>query len=181
MSLLKLSRRGTALVAFCALLLAPAASFAAGAGGFEEIKWEALVPKGWDPAKDFKNLDLSKLQDGDPKAAEALQAMKAAWDLAPTEPSLNGKKIRLPGFVLPLDQSDSLKTFLLVPYFGACIHSPPPPANQIIQVVLDKAVKGFRSMDPVWVQGTMELFRTDSPWGSVGYRLKAVKVEAYKP
>ena len=50
-----------------------------------------------------------------------------------------------------------------------------------MQVVLDKPVKGFRTMDPVWVMGTMETFRSDSPWGGVGYRLKGVKVETFNP
>ena len=153
----------------------------AGLADYADIKWEQLVPKDWDPSQQFKGMDFSKLQDGDPKATEMLASLKNAWDAAPAEPSLQGKKIRMPGFLLPLDTSESLKTFLLVPYFGACIHSPPPPANQIVQVVLDKPVKGYRTMDAVWVNGTMEIFRSDSPWGAVGYRLKGVKVEAYKP
>ena len=149
--------------------------------GYDDIRWEHLVPKDWDPSAQFKGMDFSKLQDGDPKATELLASLKSAWDAAPAEPSMQGRKFRLPGFLLPLDSSESLKTFLLVPYFGACIHSPPPPANQIVQVVLDKPVKGFRTMDPVWVMGTMEIFRSDSPWGGVGYRLKGVKVETFKP
>jgi hypothetical protein len=149
--------------------------------GYPEIRWEALVPKDWDPAKQFKALDLSKLQDGDPKAAEALASMRSAWDAAPAEPSMNGRKVRIPGFVLPLDQAgEAVKSMLLVPYFGACIHTPPPPANQIIQVQLAKPQKDLRTMDAVWVSGTLEIFRSDSPWGGVGYRLKAVKVEPYK-
>ena len=45
----------------------------------------------------------------------------------------NGKQVKLPGFVVPLEYSDKgrVKEFLLVPYFGACIHYPPPPPNQI--------------------------------------------------
>ena len=68
-----------------------------------EIKWEGLVPKGWDPAAEFKGLDLSKMQDSDPKAMETLDKLKAAWDNAPAEPSLNGKKMRIAGFALPLE------------------------------------------------------------------------------
>ena len=85
----------------CLLLSAPLHA----AEKYEEIKWELLVPKGWDPARDFKALDLSKLDDADPRAAEALQKLKEMWDQAPTEPALAGKKIRLPGFVIPLDRT----------------------------------------------------------------------------
>lgn len=90
------------------------------------LKWEALIPKGWDPVKDFKGIDLSRMQDGDPRAMEALDKPKQAWDNAPSEPSLNGRKIRIAGFALPLEGEGSKVTeFLIVPYFGACIHSPP--------------------------------------------------------
>ena len=148
--------------------------------GYETIKWESLVPKDWDPAKAFRSLDLSKLQDSDPKAMEALQSLRKAWDDAPVEPSMHGRKVRLPGFVLPLDQAgESLKRMLLVPYFGACIHTPPPPSNQIVQVDFAKPQSGLKTMDPVWVSGTLEVFRSDSPWGAVGYRLKAVQVVPY--
>jgi hypothetical protein len=61
---------------------------------------------------------------------EAMQAMRDIWDKAPTNPAVEGMKARLPGYVVPLDtQPAGIKEFLLVPYFGACIHSPPPPAN----------------------------------------------------
>ena len=157
-----------------------APAFAAAPAGFETIKWDALVPKDWDPAKQFKSLDLSKLKDGDPQANEALQSLRKAWDNAPAEKSMNGRKVRMPGFVLPLDQSgEAVKRLLLVPYFGACIHTPPPPANQIVQVDLATPKKDLRTMDAVWVSGTLEVFTSDSPWGAVGYRMKAVSIEPY--
>jgi hypothetical protein len=50
----------------------------------------------------------------------------------------------------------------------------------MIHVVPAKPVRGFNSMDAVWVNGSMEIDRSDSPWGKTAYRLKAAKVEAYK-
>lgn len=146
---------------------------------YKEIRWEALIPKNWDPSKDFKNLDMNFLNDGDPRAMAALQTMREAWDKAPVEASLNGTRIRIPGFIVPLDgERGKLREFLLVPYFGGCIHTPPPPANQIIDVVLDKPAK-IQMMDAVWVSGVLETTRSDTSMGSAGYRLKGVKVEAY--
>lgn len=154
---------------------------AADDGAFKELQWETLIPKSWNPAADFKSFDLAKLKDSDPRAMEALQTLRTAWDNAPAEPSMDGRKVRIPGFMIPLDRvGESVKTFLLVPYFGACIHSPPPPANQMILVTLTKPVGGFISMSPVWVNGTMKIDRTDSPWGKAAYLLKASKVEAYR-
>lgn len=154
------------------------------ADAFKEIRWEDLAPKGWDPAKEFKALDLGKMQDSDPRAMEALQKMKALFDDAPTEPAMAGQKIRLPGFVIPLEhKGEQVTEFILVPYFGACIHSPPPPANQIIHALVAKTAKPIgklRSMDPVWASGTLSLHRADTPWGKAGYRLAVEKVVPYE-
>lgn len=154
---------------------------AAKAGAFRTVNWDELVPKDWDPMAEFKGLDFSILQDGDPRAAKMLQKMREVWDNAPANPALVGQAIRIPGFVVPLEETkDGLKEFLLVPYFGACIHSPPPPANQIIHVLPKTAAKGVRSMDPVWISGTLAQVKTDSYMGAAGYRVEAVVVEPYK-
>ena len=151
------------------------------ADAWPELKWEAMVPKGWDPSGEFKNLDLSKMQDSDPKAMEALDKLKQAWDNAPAEPSLNGRKIRIAGFALPLERKgDKVVEFLLVPYFGACIHTPPPPANQIIHAKSDKPLTGVRMMVPIWAYGTLSVARGDTTWGVAGYRLTVDKVAPYE-
>jgi len=153
--------------------------------GYTEIRWDDLVPKGWDPTqllKDKGGGNLAALQDGDPKANALLQQMREVWDNAPTEPELNNTRIKLPGYLVPLEEVAAGHTeFLLVPYFGACIHTPPPPANQIVLVVPAKPAGGLRSMDTVWVSGVLKTTRTNSPMGSSGYRLEAALVERYKP
>jgi hypothetical protein len=84
--------------------------------------------------------------------------MRSAWDQAPVETALNGQKVRIAGFVVPLERKgEQILEFLLVPYFGACIHVPPPPANQIIHVIPDKPVSGMKTMDAMWVSGTLKL------------------------
>jgi hypothetical protein len=146
-----------------------------------EIKWEALVPKGWDPSKEFKNLDFSKLQDSDPRAMEALDKLKREWDNAPAEPSLNGQRIRIAGFALPLErQGDKVTEFLIVPYFGACIHTPPPPANQIIHAKSAKPLSGVKMMVPLWTYGTLTVQRGETAWGVAGYQLTVDKVAPYE-
>ena len=69
--------------------------------------------------------------------------------------------------------------FLLVPYFGACIHSPPPPSNQIIHVLPKAPAKGLRSMDAVWISGTLRTVRADTSMGVSSYRMDAVLVVPY--
>ncbi|KPF58243.1 hypothetical protein D621_06525 [beta proteobacterium AAP51] len=151
------------------------------ATGFKTITWEALVPADWDPFAEFKGIDLASMQDGDPRANELLKRMREIWDRAPVNTALVGQRVRIPGFVVPLeDTKDGIKEFLLVPYFGACIHSPPPPSNQIIHVLPKTAVKGIRSMDAVWITGTLSNTQTDSYMGASSWRVDAVGVVPYE-
>ncbi|GDY27314.1 MULTISPECIES: DUF3299 domain-containing protein [unclassified Agarivorans] len=69
---------------------------------------------------------------------------------------LDGKPIRIPGFIVPLDSEGELVTeFLLVPYFGACLHYPPPPPNQIVYVTYKQGLQLEDLWEPVWVEGTI--------------------------
>jgi hypothetical protein len=150
------------------------------AGGWEEIPWDDLMPPDWDPLKDLGVTDLGSISDGDPRAEALMQKLRDVLDKAPTRPELDGRKVRLPGYVVPLDGmlGGNLKEFLLVPYFGACIHSPPPPANQIILVRSGRG-RSLETMDAVWVNGTLRVARSDSRMGISGYALDAVSVEPY--
>ena len=160
--------------------LAAPAKPAATPGAPRTITWDALVPAGWDPFKDFKDLNFQMLDDGDPRAAAMLKKMREVWDNAPVNTALVGQSVRIPGFIVPLEDSkEGLKEFLLVPYFGACVHSPPPPANQIVHVLPKSPAKGFRSMDAVWITGTLSTGRTDSYMGAASYRIESVSVVPY--
>jgi uncharacterized protein len=156
---------------------APAATAPA---AVKTVSWESLLPPNWDPMKEFRSLDLQGLSDGDPRANELMAKMRKSWDNAPVNQTLVGQQVRIPGFVVPLEEGpDGLKEFLLVPYFGACIHSPSPPSNQIIHVLPKSAAKGYRSMDTVWITGTLASVQTDSFMGAASWRMEAVSVTPY--
>lgn len=94
---------------------------------------------------------------------------------------LDGKLVRIPGFVVPLDDfQEEGAEFLLVPYYGACVHTPPPPPNQIVMVGMSgkKAVK-LNLFDAVWMSGRLKIASVESPYGTVGYTLEGMKVEPY--
>jgi hypothetical protein len=149
-------------------------------GNVRTISWDVLVPADWDPFKDFRGLDFQMLDDADPRAGAMMKKMREVWDNAPVNQALVGQKVRIPGFVVPLEDSkEGLKEFLLVPYFGACIHSPPPPSNQIIHVLPRAPAKGLRSMDAVWISGTLTNVQTDSYMGAASWRLEALSVAPY--
>lgn len=102
---------------------------------------------------------------------------------------LNGKNIRLPGYLLPLEfENKKVTEFLLVPWVGACIHTPPPPPNQIVHVKLDTGFDiGDEVFTAVWVNGVMkneknnpELSFVDGKQNiDVSYVMQAEKVELY--
>lgn len=105
-------------------------------------------------------------------------------------PSLDKKVIKLPGYVLPVDFKGTLvKTFLLVPYVGACVHVPPPPLNQIVFVQADKPFKSDELFKPVWVTGPIRVGKGNKKLELVdgsndvtfGYSLKATRIEPYEP
>jgi uncharacterized protein len=147
---------------------------------YREVKWDELVSPSWNPEAIIKSMNLDMMLDGDPRANAALERLRQEWDNAPGNPALNGVDVKLAGFVVPLErEGDSLREFLLVPYFGACIHVPPPPANQIVHVVSPKPVPNAATMDAVWVSGKLALFPTATQMGRSSYRLQAAIVEPY--
>ena len=95
---------------------------------------------------------------------------------------LNGKRVNIGGYVVPLDfEATSIKEFLLVPFVGACIHVPPPPANQIIYVKAEDGFEVSGSFDPVTVTGTIKTETAFTGLADAGYSIDAEAVEVIKP
>jgi hypothetical protein len=100
---------------------------------------------------------------------------------APLVESLNGKYVKIPGFVVPLEGNAEVTTeFLLVPYFGACIHVPPPPSNQIVHVKLAQGVPIDNLYDAIWVTGKLSTQGWKGDIASVGYSLEGESVTAFE-
>ena len=102
---------------------------------------------------------------------------------------LDNKFVRIPGYALPLEHQDTaVRELLLVPYVGACIHVPPPPANQMVYVRLNKAHTFNDLYEPVWITGqisikaaSQKLFLVDGSADiDTGYTLEGVRIEPYE-
>ncbi|RFB01755.1 DUF3299 domain-containing protein [Parvularcula marina] len=133
----------------------------------QEISWNDLVPEGVEEVE-APELDHEKIgqQTGS----------------AETVAELDGAYIKMPGFMLPLDYTERgrVRAFLLVPYYGACIHVPPPPPNQIVFVdTAEKPVESKGLWDPVWVTGTMRVKPNENDLGDTAYTLELEKLEPY--
>lgn len=157
---------------------------------YKELNWEELLPADWDPLKPLKGLDLDNLKDSDPRARDALIAVGEAWKNAPIEPKLNGLRVKIAGFVVPLDINKAkVKEFLLVPYFGACIHVPPPPSNQVVHAfnakISDKhendyLIQAAKTLGPITLVGILETVASNTSMGSAGYKIQIDTIEQYK-
>ncbi len=120
--------------------------------------------------------DVNRMNDSDPQAKKILDELWAAYENAPVAHKLNGKTVRISGFVVPLESSEQISEFLLVPYFGACIHVPPPPANQIIYIRSDKGISIEKLSYPVRVAGMLKTESTSSDLAESGYSMNAYEI-----
>ncbi len=149
--------------------------------GVRDLKWDDLVPKDWNPRRLFNELGLGAMRDGDPRADELLARIRAEWDRAPVVKDLDGTQVRLPGFVVMLEGTPKgITEFLLVPYFGACIHVPPPPSNQLVHVFPHQPVPESTAMQAVWVVGTLNAAAGRTKLGAAGYRITGARVDKYE-
>lgn len=146
----------------------------------ETIEWDILMPADYSPMEIFDASQFSSLDDYDPMAEIKLKVMMEALSSAPVVPEMDGKMVRIPGFVVPLvEEGLKVTEFFLVPYFGACIHVPPPPSNQIIHVTFEPGVNVENLYDAIWIVGKLSVKTTLHELGTSGYIMDAYRVEAY--
>ncbi|NVK24922.1 MAG: DUF3299 domain-containing protein [Gammaproteobacteria bacterium] len=133
----------------------------------KELEWADLVPK--DYAIDTPDIEHIGQALAGPQTINA-----------PVVDELNGKLVKIPGFVVPLEGDDEKVTeFLLVPYFGACVHVPPPPSNQIVYVTIPEGAPAEAMYDPIWVIGTLSTKSWSGELAQVGYTMQGIKVAPY--
>ncbi len=153
--------------------------------GFKTLKWEGLVAPGFDVDSILKKYEpiVSKLEEGSDEANKLYEKMQAEYNKAPPNQSLANKKVSIPGFIAPLEQKDGvISEFLLVPYFGACIHSPAPPANQTVHVkVASKdGISVNDAYDPIWVSGELLIDKSTTDIGTASYKVEGAKIQKYE-
>jgi len=95
--------------------------------------------------------------------------------------NLDGAMIRIPGFVVPLefDEEQTISQFFLVPYFGACLHMPPPPPNQIIRVNAPKGIQMSALYDPFWIEGQLSTSFQENDMATSAYAMRLQRIEPY--
>lgn len=183
-----MTRFSVALLVAVLLLLGPVQLHAAEPP--RNLKWaEMMPPRTADKPKTLKPFFASR-GDPAPEHADGEAAPpytpEGKWMSRPSKqrggppavvPELDGQRVRIGGYVVPLDfEATRITEFLLVPFVGACIHVPPPPANQIIYI---KAAEGFEIaevFDPVYVTGTMRTKGEVTGLAEAGYTIEAEEI-----
>ncbi len=170
-----------------------ASAHSAYASEFKEIDWIELMPKAdlealLNPPSYVTDVEDGSLED---QLANQIQSSpvtvpkdryQQALVSQEVVAEMDGKMIRLPGFIVPLEyKSEQIVTkFFLVPYFGACIHVPPPPPNQIILIDYPKGLKLESIYDPYWLTGVLKVTLTQNDVATSSYSLELKTYELYK-
>ena len=154
------------------------------------LEWDQLMPPGYleslieeSKREAEQNKNLFSFDDSSEEAQAAYEELKIKLSSAPIVPELDNKLVKLAGFVVPLDfdfDNETFKEFLLVPYYGACIHVPPPPSNQIVHISSTEPLKQDWLDYAVWVTGTLKTKSVYSEYGFAGYSMVNADLDVYK-
>ncbi|MEM8577948.1 MAG: DUF3299 domain-containing protein [Pseudomonadota bacterium] len=137
------------------------------------VEWDDLIPPGVPYAEIIGEGEMDVLAD----------TWKPVFDANGTQfnPVLDGAFIRMPGYIIPMAfDGTGVSEFLLVPYVGACIHTPPPPPNQLVYVEVDDPWPSNQLWDAVWVTGEMRAHLTDTHLAEAGYAMAATEIEVFR-
>jgi len=191
-----MSKYVTNMVAWCVIALASlvfTCESAAQSSNYKEIEWIQLMPKDdldalLNPPEYLEEIVDGSEQDTlnslDAKAFDNEQDKRyqQALNSVRVIESYNNKKLRIPGFIVPLESEEGkrISEFFIVPYFGACLHMPPPPPNQIIYVKFEQGVDLKSLYDAFWFEGTLTINTVENELGTSAYQLKLDNVLPYE-
>ena len=159
---------------------------------FETIEWPDLMPPEvlailLNPPEYIAEIEdgsaedqiSSQIKSGVKQSEE--DAYQQALVSTDVNEALDGALIRIPGFVVPLefDEEQTISQFFLVPYFGACLHMPPPPPNQIILVNAPKGIQMSALYDPFWIEGQLSTSFQENDMATSAYAMRLQRIEPY--
>lgn len=136
-----------------------------------DLEWKDLLPQGQTTIppslRSILPHDESDLAASQPQST----GVRTDW---------NGRIVRLRGFIVPIDyEGTGVTVFILVPYVGACVHVPPPPANQLVFVTTSDPYESKGLFEPVNVTGMFGSASMSTQLADIGYALSADLIEPY--
>lgn len=160
------------------ILLACTSLLAQSADQYRVLDWLDLL----DDRDRQATLNLPELDHSSENGFIANEAWQEVLNSTRVRPELDRQRIELAGFVVPIDTNDKgdVTEMFLVPYFGACIHVPPPPANQIIHIKYPKGLALEDLTTPFRVQGTLRVETVRNDLASASYAMQADQILLYE-
>ena len=137
------------------------------------VTWDMLIPPGVPYSEIIGEGEIDEVND----------TWNPIYDSNATKlnEALSGAYIRMPGYIVPLDlTSAGTSAFILVPYVGACIHTPPPPPNQLVYTTVDPPWQMEDPWNAIWVTGTMSTKLQSTDIAETGYALVADEIELFE-
>lgn len=153
------------------------------ARGVKKIGWEELMPEGeQERLEQMYQSQMAMLYSGGGIVEGSAADTAVQIGTFNTVKELNEQKIRIPGYTVPFEYGAKaeITEFLLVPYFGACIHSPPPPPNQTVFVQTDTPIQLKDLAQAVWIEGTLYAETQTSDLADAAYTIKLDTIEEYQ-
>lgn len=150
--------------------------------GVREIGWEELMPEGEEERiAEMYQEQMAALYSSAPIAEGSAGDMMVQIGTYNTVDELNEVRVRIPGYTVPFEYGSDAEIgeFLLVPYYGACIHSPPPPPNQTIYVSTETPIKLRDLAQAVWIEGTMQTETQVTDLANAAYTIKLENISVY--
>ncbi|WP_296044711.1 DUF3299 domain-containing protein [uncultured Alteromonas sp.] len=176
------------ITAFCLITSASSA-----AEPYREVEWTELMPKEdlaalLDPPDFLNGIEDGSQQDSvaalnqrditDQKAERYRDALSSTRPIA----EFDQQAIRIPGYIVPLAQNEQRRvtSFFVVPYFGACLHMPPPPPNQILFVNYPQGIELQNLQQPFWFEGKLNIEISKHDLGTSAYTLHVNNYQLYE-
>ncbi len=150
--------------------------------GIRELGWEELMPEGEEERlAALYQQQMATLYSGAPVAEGSAADQMIQIGTFNTVAELNGQRVRIPGYTVPFEYGADAKIteFLLVPYFGACIHAPPPPPNQTLFIIASEPIALRDLAQAVWVEGTLNTQTQESDLADAAYTITLDRLETY--
>ena len=160
---------------------------------FQTVEWVDLIPPEVLEILLNPPAYISEIEDGSPEDQITSQISNATLEeeedvyqraLASTDVNteLDGRSVRIPGFVVPLefDEAQTISQFFLVPYFGACLHMPPPPPNQVILVDAPAGVQMAALYEPFWIEGQISTTVSENDMAKSAYAMQLHRLTPYR-
>lgn len=162
---------------------------------YKDIEWTDLMPEEdleaiLNPPEYLNEIvdgsEEDQMSTGITQALNAAETRDSAYEQAlvsiKVRPEFNNKAVRIPGFIVPLTfEKEQLATsFFIVPFFGACIHVPPPPPNQIIYASYPKGIKIKALYDAYWIEGVLKTTLTENSVATSAYSIEIKNIKIYE-